>query len=96
MLAVTQVLTELRFPVPDLLNLLGGQKPMIESPLLQRIIAEKIQELILDALKDRFHTAPADVTRHLREILDEKKLRKLNRIANKCPDLDAFREALLA
>jgi len=69
---------------------------MIESPILQKMIAETIQGLILDALKDRFSTVPLEVTRRLREILDEKKLRRLNRVANKCPDLDAFREALLA
>jgi hypothetical protein len=69
---------------------------MIESPVLQRFIADKFHEVILDDLKDRFGTVPRDVTKRLREILDEKKLRKLNRAANRCPDLAAFREALLA
>jgi hypothetical protein len=69
---------------------------MIESPLLQRIIAERFQVWVLDVLKDRFGTVPRDVTRSLREVLDEKKLRQLNRLAAKCPDLEAFREALLS
>jgi hypothetical protein len=96
LLAVSQVLTELRFPHPELVGILGGQRPMIESPLLQRMMAERAHDLIMDLLKDRFGTVPRDVTRQLRAILDEKKLRQFNRLAAKCPDLDAFREALLS
>jgi hypothetical protein len=96
LLAVSQVMTELRFPHPELLSLLGGEQAMIESPLLQKMIAETLHEVILDALKDRFGTVPRDVTRPLREVIDEKKLRQLIRVANKCPDLEAFREALLS
>jgi hypothetical protein len=95
LLAVSQVITGLRFADPELLRLLGGQKAMIESPLLQKMKAETIQELILDALKDRFGTVPRDVTKLLREIIDEKRLRQLNRVANKCANMEAFREALL-
>jgi hypothetical protein len=69
---------------------------MIESPLLQKMLAERIQKLILNALKDRFGTIPRDVTKHLREIIDEKKLERLNRVANKCADMNTFREALLS
>jgi hypothetical protein len=96
LLVVSQVMTELRFPHPELLSILGGQRTMIESPLLQKMRAETIQEVIRDLLKDRFGTVPRDVTRHLREIVDEKKLRRLSVLAAKCPDLEAFREALLA
>jgi hypothetical protein len=67
---------------------------MIESPLIQKVTAERSHEHILDALKDRFGNTPRDVTKRLREIVDEKKLRRLSRIANSCADLDAFREAL--
>jgi hypothetical protein len=69
---------------------------MIESPLLQRMLANCVHQLILDALKDRFGTVPRDVTKHLREVINEKKLRQLNRLANKCADLEAFRAALLS
>jgi hypothetical protein len=96
LLAVSQVLTQLRFSDPALLRLLGGQETMIESPLLQKMIAESIHKVILDLLKDRFGTVPRDVSKHLHEVLNEKKLRHLNRIAARCPDLDAFRDALLA
>jgi len=67
---------------------------MIESPLLQKMIARSLHEAILELLKDRF-TVPRDVTRGIREVIDEKKLRRLNKVAAKCGDIDAFREALL-
>jgi hypothetical protein len=69
---------------------------MIESPLLQKIMAERSQDLIIEALKARFDTVPREVTRPLREVLDEKKLKKLIALAVKCPDMEVFREALLS
>jgi hypothetical protein len=96
LLAVSQVIAELRFPSPELLRLLGGKEPMFESPLLKKMMAETRHEGILDILKDRFGTVPRDVTKHLHEILDEKKLRKLLVLATKCPELEAFRDALLS
>lgn len=96
LLVISQVMAELRYPDLDVMTLFGGRKMMIESPLLQKMRAETIHELIVDALKDRFGAVPREVMKHLREIIDEKKLRRLNRIANKCANLDAFREALLS
>ena len=69
---------------------------MFESPMLQKMLAGKMHETILDLLKVRFGTVPRNVTKPLREILDEKKLRQLNVLAAKCPDLQAFRDALLS
>jgi hypothetical protein len=96
LLVVSQVMAGLRFPGLDLLSFFGGQNVMIESPLIQKVRAENSHELILDALKDRFGSTPRDVTKQLREIIDEKKLRRIHRIAIKCADMDTFREALLA
>lgn len=96
LLAVSQVMTKLRFADPELLALFGGMQTMIESPLLQEWRAAGGHALILAVLKDRFKGVPRDVTKPLREILDEKRLTKLAVLAAKCPDLDAFREALLA
>jgi hypothetical protein len=96
LLAVAQVLTGLRFPDLDLIALFGGKKSMIESPLLQKMLAERIHDLIFDSLKARFGTIPRDVARHLRAIIDDKKLRELNQVANNCPSMEAFREALLS
>jgi hypothetical protein len=94
--AVSQVIGGLRFAEPELLSLLGGQQAMIESPVLQKLIAERFHSVILDVLKDRFGSIPRDVTRHLGAILDEKRLRKLILLAGKCPDLQAFRDVLFA
>ncbi len=69
---------------------------MIESPLLQELVAEKLHEAILEFLKGRFGAVPQDVTRLLRAVPTEKKLMKLTALAAKCPDLEAFREALLS
>jgi len=69
---------------------------MFESPVLQHFVAKRLHEAILDLLKDRFDTIPHNVTKPLREIIDEKKLRQLNLLAAKCPDLQTFREALVS
>jgi len=96
LLVVSQVMATLRFSDPELLRLFGGQRTMIESPLIQKVIAESIHQDILALLKDRFDTVPRNVTKSLREVLDEKKLRQLILLAAKCPDLEAFRDALLS
>jgi hypothetical protein len=69
---------------------------MFESPVLQKFVAERLHEFILDVLKYRFGSVPVKITKPLRSILNEKRLRKLNVLAAKCSDLEAFREALLA
>jgi hypothetical protein len=69
---------------------------MIESPMLKRLMAERSHNLILALLKKRFGTVAQNTTKLLREVVDEKKLTKLNIFAGECPDLAAFREALLS
>jgi hypothetical protein len=48
--AVSQVLTELRFPNPDLVKMLGGPETMIESPMLRRMVAQTWHKAILGFL----------------------------------------------
>ena len=68
---------------------------MIESPLIQQWKAESLHEAILAFLKGgRFGVVPRTVAKALRSIHTEKKLIALSELAAKCPDLDAFREAL--
>jgi hypothetical protein len=69
---------------------------MFESPVLQRFVARRFHEAVLDVLRARFGTVPRSITKHLREVLDEEKLRKLNVLAAQCPDLQAFRAGLLS
>jgi hypothetical protein len=94
MLAIMEVMTGLRFPGSELLTLFQGKQAMIESPVVQRWKAETLHDAILEVLKDRFHATPRDLTKPLRAILDEKKLKRLNVLAARCSDLDAFRQAL--
>jgi hypothetical protein len=96
LLAVTQVLGGLRFPGPLLTEFLGGEQAMFESPVLQRFVAGRLHEAILAALKARFGTVPRDVTRLLRDVIEERRLLRLNGVAATCPDMAAFREALLS
>src|SRR5262249_20301546 len=51
LLAVTQVFSRLRFPSPQLLDILGGAKIMAESPLIQELMAENTQNNILQVLE---------------------------------------------
>jgi hypothetical protein len=91
---VSEVMTQLRFSDPALFELFKGARAMFESPLVQKWKAEAVHEVIIDLLKVRFGAAPRDVTKPLRTITDEKQLRKLNRVAAICPNLDTFRDAL--
>jgi len=96
LLAVSQVLGGLKFPPAMLMEFLAGEQTMFESPVLQQFVAGRFHEAILDILKDRFGSVPRDVTKLLRAVIDEKKLRKFNVLAAKCPNMEAFREALLS
>jgi hypothetical protein len=96
MLVVSQVMAELRFPGADLWKVFGGEQAMIESPIWQKWRAQIEQKMILDLLKHRFRSTPREVTRPLRKVTDEKKLRELIHLAADCADLDAFREGVLA
>jgi hypothetical protein len=55
---------------------------------------QNLHEAILEVLKDRFRTVPRELAKHVREIIDEKRLKKLTVLAGKSTDLVAFREAL--
>jgi hypothetical protein len=57
LLVTSQVLTELRYPDPELVRFFEGPQAMIESPLLQKVIAENLHDAIQEVLKARFATA---------------------------------------
>jgi len=94
LLAVTQVLTRLRYNDPQLLTILGGSRIMIESPLIQEIVARARHRDITLVLEGRFGSVPPDIAIQLRTVVDEQKLDDLNRMAVHCPDLEAFRTHL--
>jgi hypothetical protein len=96
LLVVSRILGELKYPLPLLAEVFGGQKTMFESQLLQKWFGEKMHKAIEKVLKARFGSVPRDVKRLLHEILDEERLTNLTVLAAQCPDMAAFREALLS
>jgi hypothetical protein len=98
LIAVVQVLARLRYNEDSVFAALGGKKLMIESPLIQEIVAEAVAEAmhksILGLLQRRFGATPSDIEVALRAVLDEDRLAELNATAGTCLDLDAFRKAL--
>jgi hypothetical protein len=100
LLAVSQVLVQLRYNDPDLLAILGGERAMIESPLIKEIVAENTQkarqEAIVEFLHARFGAVPDAITEAISTVRAERKLKALIKHAAQCPDLEAFRRRLLS
>lgn len=63
---------------------------MIESPLIQELLAQRSHDDILQFLEGRFGVIPPKITLALRAVQEEDKLRELARFAGVCPDLAAF------
>jgi hypothetical protein len=95
LLAVSQVMTGLRFPNSELLRLLGGKETVFDSPVLQKMRAETRQADVLAILKKRFMTVPREITKVLRAVVNDEKMHNLVVLAATCPDIETFREALL-
>jgi hypothetical protein len=96
LLAVSQIMTRLRYNDAGLLAILGGSRVMIESPLIQELWATKMHKVIERALAARFGTVPAEILAALQPISDEKRLDDLHEWAIRCPDLEAFRTKLVS
>src|SRR5262249_13634636 len=75
-----------------------GQWIMIESPLIQELIAEVRQQFLVRVLTVRFGTVPAEVCSALQTVTEDADLDELIGLAACCPNLDAFpaRLSLLA
>jgi hypothetical protein len=91
LLAVSQVLARLRYNDPGVFEIPGGRRIMIESPLIQELVAEKLQNSILRFLLVRFESVPISVEEKLRRIQDENRLNALIDTAARCTSLDSFR-----
>ena len=100
LLAVTQVLLGLNYTDPGLFAIFGGDKAMIESPVLDRLAKEseaKGQRKSIEAfLEARFGTLPEDIRVAMAVIAEEERLASLARQAAVSPDLEAFRRLLTA
>ncbi len=96
LLAVTQVLTRLRYNDAGLLSallpILGGREVMIESPLIQELVAENTQRSILVFLETRFGEVPHEIAERIQSITDQDRLTELVRKAASCADLEEFQK----
>jgi hypothetical protein len=91
---VTQVLTQLRYNEPGLLSIFGGSQIVIESPLIQELMAKRMHKAILRILSGRFGSIPLDIQTILQGVQDDARLDDLVEWAARCPDLEAFRQHL--
>jgi hypothetical protein len=98
LLAVSQFLARLNYNDPGLFEILGGQKVMIESPMLKELIADTTRKAnraaIIRVLAGRFGRQARALRTALKAIEDDKKLEKLQGESGRCPDLEAFRKLL--
>jgi hypothetical protein len=101
LLAVTQTMMRLRFPM-ELLELFGGSQAMIESPLMKEFAAEIAAQVdrkrqwkwVADAIRVRFGPLSDSARATLEGLNDEKKLDALHQFAILCPSMEAFLERL--
>jgi hypothetical protein len=96
LLAVTQVMAELRFHNIDLVNLIGGQPMFLESPLVKEVLAKQTQENLLEFLTARFGEVPKEVETKIKKIKQLARLKRFIVQAAVCPDLEAFRTHLFS
>jgi hypothetical protein len=100
LIAVTYILAGLAFPGRQFLNLFGGAKVMIDSPVLDEvkdlIRAYTLQEAIAANLEARFGPVPPERLTGLADLTDLTRLRDLHRLAATCPDVDTFVAGLAA
>jgi hypothetical protein len=102
LLAVTQVLTGLRYNDAKLFHILGGRKAMTESPVLQELIAERTRETaretmikdVTDVLLARFGPKAEGLAAELKGIEEEARLKELLKHAATCRTLGSFRKRL--
>jgi hypothetical protein len=112
LLAVTQVLTRLRYNDPSLFALLGGRRIMIESPLIhevfQEVYADELAEAraeasaavqtktVLRILERRIGSIPGDLRARVMTIQDESLLDRLIDAAVESQSIEEFERSLPA
>ncbi len=98
LLAVSQVFARLHFDKPEWLNILGGSKAVIESPLIQEIVEESRRaahvKAIVNFLQGRFGAVGPEVATGLAQLKEEERLLRLGSSAATCLSLQAFEDAL--
>jgi hypothetical protein len=95
LLAVTQVLSGLRYNDPSLLNLfLGGRASMLKLPFIEELLSDRDHKRLLRVLTTRFGPGAERISPELATITDDDALDQLFAAAAGCSTLDAFRERL--
>jgi predicted transposase YdaD len=98
LLAVAQVFAGLHFDKPEWLEILGGQKAMIESPLIQELVeeAQRVRRAqdIAKVLTVRFGASSDNLRAGLTQIKDDTKLGRLLDHAAACSSLQEFEARL--
>jgi hypothetical protein len=98
LLAVTQTFIKLRFPQQTLLDIFGGSRAMIESPLIKEIVAKAEHQTLRTAMEDlirgRFAALPDNARASLEGMHDQARRRSLHLFAGLCPTLEAFLDRL--
>jgi hypothetical protein len=94
LLAVTQVLTRLRYNSEKLFQILGGGDTMLELPFLDRFVDERVSqrqaEDILRVLKARFGNLPNELVAEVHAVTNGRTLDELVDFAAVCRDVDSF------
>ena len=98
LLAVSQVFAQLHFDKPEWLDILGGSKIMIESPLIQEI-ADKSErtgrvQTMLQFLTRRFGVVTPTITAGLEQVKEMERLVRLTDQAADCASLQAFENSV--
>ncbi len=98
LLAVAQVFARLHFDKPEFLDILGGRKMLIETPLIQEIGAEFARaarvESILHILRSRFGEVSPNLVAGLERVKGEETMNRLVLSAALCTSLQGFEDAL--
>jgi hypothetical protein len=98
LLAVAQMFARLHFDRPEWLDILGGRKVMIESPIFREYGAECERagqvEVIVHILQDKFGPVGDEISAALGLLKEKEKLLRLSLHAASCGSLQDFAERL--
>jgi hypothetical protein len=93
LMAVTQVFARLRYNDERLFEVFGGRRAMIESPVIQEIVADSKREDIVKVLETRFGTSARTLEPALTAVNPEH-LDEVLKLAVTCRSLASFRKRL--
>jgi hypothetical protein len=92
-MAITQVFARLRYNDEGLFQIFGGRNAMIESPVIQEILAGRQRENIIKVLEARFGE-PARAVEPEVHAADVETLDDMLKLAATCRSLASFRQKL--